>query len=48
MIYMLRKKDIKISGKLEDFQNNNYIPKVGIIKLEIKDKKVIDIKSINY
>ena len=35
MIYILRKKGIKISGKLEDFQNNNYIPKAGIIKFKI-------------
>ena len=33
MIYILRKKGIKISGKLEDFQNNNYIPKAGMIEL---------------
>lgn len=48
MIYVLKQKGIKISGRLEDFEMNNYIPKAGIIKVDIKNKEVIDIKSINY
>jgi len=48
MIYILRKKGIKISGKLEDFQNNNYIPKAGMIKLDFNKSELINIKTLNY
>ena len=48
MIYILRKKGIKITGRLEDFEKNNYIPKAGVIRVEIKKKIMIDIKLINY
>ena len=48
MIYILRKKGIEISGKLEDFQNNNYIPKAGMIKLDFNKSELINIKTLNY
>ena len=37
MIYVLRKKGIIIDGSLKIFEKNNYIPKAGIVKLEIKN-----------
>jgi len=48
MIYILRKRGIKISGKLEDFQNNNYIPKAGMIELNFSKSELINIKTLNY
>lgn len=47
MIYSMIKRDIKVkNGDL--MHEKYYIPKAGIIRVEIKNKRVIDISPINY
>lgn len=47
MIYIAIKKGTKLTGSKRELEKN-YIPKSGIIKVNIKTNKIINIESINY